>query len=202
MTQATGTARPGGRTARTREAVHAAVHALLAESGDGVIHLPEVAARAGVHPATLYRRWRTAEALLLDVAIADVNERSPVPATGDLRADLLAYGNRLEASVSRPGGLGLLRALISAAADPEVGLLGAGALSQPRLAQFQVLLDRSGTTELTPIDLFELILSPIYIAGMMRQGTPSPDAPEFPGRVDRLVDNVLAVRNHRRAATP
>lgn len=191
MTQATGTSRPGGRTARTRDAVHAAVRALLAESGDGTVNLQEVAARAGVHTATVYRRWRTAEALLLDVAIADVNGRSPVPATGDLQADLLVYGRRLAESVSRPGGLGLLRALISAAADPSVGALGAGDLSRPRLEQFQALLDRSGTTELTPMDLFELVLSPLYIAGMMR-------IPDLPDSVPRLVDNVLAVRDHRR----
>ncbi|MEV6350858.1 TetR/AcrR family transcriptional regulator C-terminal ligand-binding domain-containing protein [Actinoplanes sp. NPDC051851] len=198
MTQVTGNARPGGRTARTRDAVHAAVRELLATSADGTISLPEVAARSGVHQATIYRRWRTAEALLLDVAMADVNDRSPVPATGDLRADLLAYGRHLAVSVTRPGGLGLLRALISAAADPAVGLAGAGELTEQRMERFQTMLDRAGATELTPVDILELIHFPLYVAAMMLHGQRPPDVPEMPGNVERLVDNVIAVLEHRR----
>ncbi|MEU8659186.1 TetR/AcrR family transcriptional regulator [Actinoplanes philippinensis] len=200
MTQATGTSRPGGRTARTRDAVHAAVRELLAESTDGTVSLPEVAARSGVHQATVYRRWRTVEALLLDVAMTDLNERSPVPATGDLRADLLFYGRGLAESVARPGGLGLLRALISATADPAVGLAGAGELSRQRMEQFQAMLDRDGATELTPTDILELIHFPVYVAAMMLHGQRAPDDPSMPGHVERLVDNVIAVREHRRRA--
>lgn len=199
MTQATGTSRPGGRTARTRDAVHAAVRELLTESPDGTVSLPEVAARSGVHQATIYRRWRTAAALLLDVAMTDLNERSPVPATGDLRADLLRYGRGLAASVVRPGGLGMLRALISATADPAVGLAGAGELSQQRMDQFQAMLDHDGVTELTPTDILELIHFPVYVAAMMLHGRPAPDDPSTPGNIERLVDNVIAVREHRRA---
>jgi hypothetical protein len=129
---------------------------------------------------------------------ARAHEQTPVPATGDLRADLLDYGRRLVASVGRPGGLSLLRAFVAAAADPQVGLAGAGDLGQPRLDRFQALLDSSGATELTPIDLFELIHSPVYVAAMLLHGRGLAGVPEIPGNIERLVDNVIAVREHRR----
>ncbi|WP_424890165.1 hypothetical protein [Streptomyces sp. XH2] len=54
MTQASGIARPGGRTARTREAVRAATRELLAESTtDGTVEIAEVAAaRASISPSS------------------------------------------------------------------------------------------------------------------------------------------------------
>lgn len=90
----------------------------LVEDAEPVEH---VAARSGVHSVTIYRRWQTPAALVLDVAVEDLTDREPVPATGDLRADLLAYAGRLITSVSRPAGLGLFRALVAAANDPAVG---------------------------------------------------------------------------------
>ena len=54
------------------------------------LSLDKVAARAGVSKATIYRRWRSKEALVLDawrIAIANVHT---VPDTGSLRGDLTA----------------------------------------------------------------------------------------------------------------
>lgn len=51
--------RPGGRTARTRAQVHDAVVAQLMEHGYDELTVDAVAARAGVHRTTVYRRWRT-----------------------------------------------------------------------------------------------------------------------------------------------
>src|SRR3954453_14122004 len=76
------------------------------------------AERAGVHPSTIYRRWGSAENLVLDVALARVQEESPIPATGDLRADLVAYATRLAAGLARPGGLVLLAAATAALRQP------------------------------------------------------------------------------------
>ncbi|WP_280440325.1 helix-turn-helix domain-containing protein, partial [Nocardia cyriacigeorgica] len=50
--------RPGGRTARIRTQVLEAVHAELTEHGYDALTIDTVAARAGVHRATVYRRWR------------------------------------------------------------------------------------------------------------------------------------------------
>lgn len=200
MVEMVGTSRPGGRTARTRELVHAAVRKILGEPSGAAPTIAEVAVRSGVNAATIYRRWGTVEALVLDVAVADVNQDSPLEATGDLEADLLSWGRQLVRSVSRPEGLGLFRAILAAAATP----VPAGEshahlqlLVQPRLDQFQRLLDASDTAELTPTDLVDLVLAPVYIAALF---TP-PDQTNHTTDIERLVDNLLAVLIHRRHAS-
>ena len=49
--------RIGGRSARIQTAVHAAVRELTAEADRGELTVPMIAARAGVTPSTIYRRW-------------------------------------------------------------------------------------------------------------------------------------------------
>jgi len=197
MNQASGAIRPGGRTARTKERVHAAVRDLLARPDAPALTIAEIAARSEINAATIYRRWGSVEAVVLDVAVDDANRTSPLEVTGDLRADLLQWGRRLVRDVGRPGGLGLFRALVAAAATPTLGgehLHLLRYLVQPRLDQFQDVLKASGTSELTPDDLVELVLAPVYIAALF---TP-PGQTARTLDVDRLVDNVLAVRDHRR----
>ncbi|KAF1045722.1 TetR-like C-terminal domain-containing protein [Xylophilus sp.] len=57
---------PGGRSARVQESVHAAVRALLAEHDRAALTVPMVAARAGVTPSTICRRWGDLGDLLSD----------------------------------------------------------------------------------------------------------------------------------------
>src|SRR3546814_13923262 len=62
--------RPGGRSARVQESIHSAVRSLLQEQDRASLTVPQIAARAGVTPSTIYRRWGDLPALLGDVAIA------------------------------------------------------------------------------------------------------------------------------------
>ncbi|HWC81923.1 MAG TPA: TetR-like C-terminal domain-containing protein [Pseudonocardiaceae bacterium] len=189
MTQATGVTRPGGRTARTREAVHAATRELLAESADGTIDLAAVAARSGVHIATIYRRWRTAEGLIIDTVVEDLGTRSPLPATGDLRADLLTWVTNLLTELAQPNHLAFFRALIRVGGERKNGL----DFVEPRVRQMQATLDAAGATELTWLDVFELLLAPSYTRALLSiPMDPATDA-------TRLVDNVIAIRDHRAA---
>ncbi|WP_166846134.1 TetR/AcrR family transcriptional regulator [Isoptericola sp. BMS4] len=190
--QVTGTVRPGGRTSRTREAVHHAVRELMAMHNGEPPEIPEVAARSGINAATIYRRWRTRDALVLDVAVADVNAASPVPATGDLRTDLLAYTRRLVETFARPGGLGFVNALTTASRDARIGTDRVRELVQPRLDRFQEMLDASGTTELSPLDLVLLILGPAHLGATLGLIEPDHDV------AARLVDSVLDVAAGRR----
>lgn len=50
----------------------------------------EVASRSGTSLATIYRRWPSRQDMLLDAIARVIGEDTPVPDTGDLRADLLA----------------------------------------------------------------------------------------------------------------
>lgn len=82
---------PRGRP-RNREADAAILQAtvsLLGESGFHRLTMEDVARRAGVGRATVYRRWRTKEEMIinaLDTLMADFQ----VPETGDLHEDLFA----------------------------------------------------------------------------------------------------------------
>src|SRR5712692_2143971 len=62
---------------------------LMAERGLGAMSIEEVACRAGVGKATIYRRWPSRGALALDVFLAEFQQQQPLPDTGTLRGDLL-----------------------------------------------------------------------------------------------------------------
>lgn len=194
MAQVTGELRPGGRTAKTRESVHQVVRELMAEGGIAAVSIAAVAARSGVHQATVYRRWRTPEALVLDVAADDVASAFPVPATGDLAADLRTYLEHLVDDLSRPGSLGFFRAIIAAAESD--GIDAARRFSQPRLEQLQEMLDADGATDLSQVDLFELVLAPVFMWALL-SGI-SIDTVDGGPSVARIIDTVAAVRTHRR----
>ncbi|MEU7043381.1 TetR/AcrR family transcriptional regulator [Streptomyces varsoviensis] len=83
-----GSVRPGGRTARTREAVLSAALDELAEKGYAALSVEGVAQRSGVHPATIRRRWRTVEGIMCDALTQDSGRAIVIPDTGSLRQDL------------------------------------------------------------------------------------------------------------------
>ncbi|MFF5111698.1 TetR/AcrR family transcriptional regulator [Streptosporangium sp. NPDC000509] len=100
-----GTVRPGGRTARVREAVREATLAELAEKGYDQMTVEGVALRAGVHKTTVYRRWGSVEGLAADALDLAGTEPWPVPDTGTIEGDLRE----------------LTRLVLDGFADPETG---------------------------------------------------------------------------------
>ncbi|TDE34108.1 TetR/AcrR family transcriptional regulator [Nonomuraea mesophila] len=85
------TKRPGGRTARTAQAVFDATIAELGEVGYAALRIETVAERAGVNRATIYRRWGDKPSLVAAAFTARQVEVSPPADTGDLFEDLLAF---------------------------------------------------------------------------------------------------------------
>ncbi len=68
--------------------IRAAILRLLAEVGYGALTMDAVASEAGVGKATIYRRWRTKEDLVVDT-IAEMSRSVVVPPdTGSLETDL------------------------------------------------------------------------------------------------------------------
>jgi AcrR family transcriptional regulator len=99
--------RPGRPVeARPRQAAIEATLDLIAEHGIRGLTTNAVAERAGISKATMYRRWRSKDELLVDAVAALVSEIA-VPDTGSTRADVLAlmqgavelYGGSVEARV-------------------------------------------------------------------------------------------------------
>ncbi|MFJ9674420.1 TetR/AcrR family transcriptional regulator [Streptomyces sp. NPDC101221] len=111
---APGTRRPGGRTARVREAVLQAAGDTLATEGFDMLDLGEIARRAGVGKTTVYRRWGSPGGLAADL-LADMAEQSlPRADTGSLEEDLRANARLVVRTLNDPRQGRLFRALIAA----------------------------------------------------------------------------------------
>jgi AcrR family transcriptional regulator len=79
------------RSERARQAILAAAGELLRERGLHAMSADDIAARAGVSKATIYRWWDGKEAVALDAFLAQLErEDGPLPDTGSLRGDLIA----------------------------------------------------------------------------------------------------------------
>jgi AcrR family transcriptional regulator len=78
------------RSERAERAILEATVQLLDESGLTSMTIEEVAARAGVGKASIYRRWPSKGTLALDAFLGEFLDGQPVRDTGSLRGDLLA----------------------------------------------------------------------------------------------------------------
>lgn len=131
----TTTSRPGGRSARIQRSVHEAVRQLQSEGG-AALTVPQIAARAGVTPSTIYRRWGELSELLADVALERLQpERDPVD-TGSLAGDLVAWTEQFVEEMSSPQGRAVLR-------DVAVPLGPACACGELNRAQLEFVLRRA-----------------------------------------------------------
>src|SRR2546429_9224383 len=79
--------RPGGRSARVRQAVLDAAFAELGEKGYGGLSIEAVALRSGVAKTTVYRRWPTRDELVADALDSRRDRYEPAPDTGASRGD-------------------------------------------------------------------------------------------------------------------
>lgn len=84
--------------------IRAAILRLLADVGYGALTMDAVAAEAGVGKATIYRRWRTKEELVVDT-VSDLNavEATP-PDTGSLEGDLRQLLHAMVSLINGPAG--------------------------------------------------------------------------------------------------
>ncbi|ARF79048.1 TetR family transcriptional regulator [Kitasatospora aureofaciens] len=113
--------RPGGRSARVRADVVAATLAEVAEKGYDGLTAEAVAARSGVHKATLYRRWGGIDGLVADALTASADQPWPLPDTGDLQEDLRRITQEVFSVFTDPEQSPTPTALISAAQRSDAG---------------------------------------------------------------------------------
>ncbi|MEU6471857.1 TetR/AcrR family transcriptional regulator [Streptomyces massasporeus] len=110
-----GTVRPGGRTARVREAVLRAAEDALTEQGFSGLDLADIARRADVGKTTVYRRWGTVAALVADLLQDMAEQSAPRTETGSLLGDLTANALLVQRTLTDPRQGPLFKALIAAA---------------------------------------------------------------------------------------
>jgi AcrR family transcriptional regulator len=107
------------RSRKAEAAILKATRELLAEEGLTAMTIEEIAGRAGVGKASIYRRWPNKAALALDAFIDDYLAGIPVRDTGTLRGDLLASARDWIRLVTRtPAGRTLAGLLAETLIDP------------------------------------------------------------------------------------
>lgn len=145
--------RPGGRSARVQESVHSAVRELLEAHERSSITVPMIAARAGVTPSTIYRRWGDLSVLLADVALARLRPDSEPADTGSLRGDLLAWAEQYLDEMSTDVGRNMMRDVQSSVTPGYcVSILG---------GQLQAIVDRYPQETAPSVDrLINLLAAP------------------------------------------
>jgi AcrR family transcriptional regulator len=91
--------------------IRAAILRLLADVGYGALTMDAVASEAGVGKATIYRRWRTKQDLVVDT-ISDLNRAgSATPDTGSVESDLREMMHQMVAIIAGPTGAATLSLL-------------------------------------------------------------------------------------------
>jgi AcrR family transcriptional regulator len=179
------TTRPGGRSARVRAAVHRAVEELLAEGPAEALTVPLIAARAGVHATTVYRRWGSLGELLAAVATSRFSGDIVVPDTGTLRGDLERWMGDVATDLADPDVLALMRATVGAA-----GAEGGCACVADRHEQLAAMLERErsrGGDAPQVEQAADALLGPLYYRAIFT-GTPGE-----PGWARQLVGTLLGV---------
>jgi AcrR family transcriptional regulator len=162
---------------------------VLADRGLAGFNIEAVAHRAGASKATVYRRWRSAGELLIDAM--DTSFRPfPVPASGDLRSDLVELLSTFEHLLAGQPFPRLLAAFMDAA-EREPRLKGLHAeLTERRREPLRVLLIRARERGEIPagadIELgVDLLAGPSFYRYFVAHRLP-PD-----GYVTAVVDHVL-----------
>jgi AcrR family transcriptional regulator len=159
--------RQGGRSARVRAAVIAATFDELADRGYSGVSLDGVAARAEVHKTTVYRRWHTKEALVLDAMLEQASQTVAVPDTGSLRGDLLELARRSATIQTSPAGEAVVRAVAGeASGNPQMAAASRQFWAE-RLELDRTILQRAcdrgeirENTQHRPV--IEALLGPLY----------------------------------------
>jgi AcrR family transcriptional regulator len=137
------------RSSDADRAILAAAGDLLAARGFEAMSIEEVAARAGVGKATIYRRWPSKGLLALDAFVVSFSAEQPVTTTPNGR---------------------LLTSLIGVAQhDPELYAAWRDRVLEPLRARHRVMLERAvARGEIAPSVDFEVVLDLFFGAAQHR----------------------------------
>jgi AcrR family transcriptional regulator len=189
--------RPGRpRSERAEQAIIEATVEAIRDCGFDGVRCEDVAARAGVGKATLYRRWPGKEDLLI-AAFASLKTPLPQPRGESAREDLIAMLDVMAADAQDPR-YARQFALLHGEGERFPRLLARykEAVVEPRRELFRSVLRRGvATGELrqdTDIEIVMLTLTGAVMARGKHDAAPGgPAGPAGPGFAARVVDELL-----------
>ena len=163
--------RTGGRSARVRAAVLTATLHAVAEHGADAISISEIARQAEVHETSIYRRWPTKEHLLLDALLDYSEARLPIPDTGTLRGDLVAFATAVTAYLDSPLGRTLARTM-AVASDDDALAASRAQFWKSRLDLASAMIARAKDRGEVQADLdaaaaLELVIAPLHFRALL-----------------------------------
>ena len=184
-----GEQRPGGRAARVRADVLAATTELLNTVGYERMSIEDVAARAGVHKTTVYRRWTSKAELVADAVRISSEQAVPMTDTGSLLGDLQALGRNVVANIGSASGSLLGRSIVAASTSSEELTAVLNSFWADRLAISEVIVDRAIQRGELPAGtdanlIIEAVVGPIWLR-LLLTGEPIDD--DFADRIATLV---------------
>ena len=178
------------RSDDVERAILSAASDLLMERGLDAMTIEEVAARACVGKASIYRRWSTKGSLALDAFLVDYLAQQPVVDTGVLEDDLReALSLWSAAVVGTAMGRALVGIIAEAQNDDDLAQGWIDRVLAPAREQYRVMLDRAIERGEIPVGSdVVVIMDLLYGAAYHRllQGHLAIDA-EFIARVSRMV---------------
>lgn len=183
--------RPGRpRSERAEQSIIEATIEALAERGIDGVHCEDVAARAGVGKATLYRRWGGKEDLLI-AAFAAMKHPLPEPRGESVRADLIALLAVIAADADDPR-FAQQYALLHGAGEryPRLVARYREQVVEPRRELVRAVLRRGIETGELRADIDVEVAMLMLTGAVMARGKHDP-TPAAPGFVDRAVDELL-----------
>lgn len=179
------------RSVEADRAILRAALDLLAEEGFGGVTMEGVAGRAGCGKTTIYRRWASKSALVVDAITACKEDGHPIPNTGSIRGDLRAYA-RATVATMRTSDLGrILPAMVAEMArNPELAEAFRERLVRTRRSRVLEMLGRGvarGEVRAdVDLDLVADALVGVFFHRLLVSGLPIDD-----GAADRLADLLL-----------
>nr|WP_319458287.1 TetR/AcrR family transcriptional regulator [Mycobacterium sp. RTGN3] len=186
--------RTGGRSARVREAVLKATLQAVAEHGADAVSISELARQADVHETSIYRRWPTKEHLVLDALLDYSEAKLPIPDTGALRDDLIAFATAVAGYLDSPLGRTLVRSM-AVAGDDDTLAAGRAQFWKSRLDLASAIIARAKDRGEVPTDLdaamaLELVIAPLHFRALLtRQPIDDHDIAQL---VDALVNGLAS----------
>jgi AcrR family transcriptional regulator len=177
VTGAADTRRPGRpRSPEAHAAILRAALELAVEGGLRGLSMEAIAARAGVGKATIYRRWKSKEALFIE-AIGSIALNPEVPDTGSARGDFEAASGAAVERMAPEAFRVLPRLMADAADDPELLEALHAALVRPRRAAIATILRRGIERGQLRADLdvelvSEMLIGPLIARVLLSGGDP------------------------------
>lgn len=184
-----GEQRPGGRAERVRTDVLGAAAELLTEVGYDNMRVEDVAARAGVHKTTVYRRWPTKAALTADAAALHSDDAVPIPDTGTIADDLRLLAREVAANIGTEGGARRSRSIAAAAATSDELATAMHGFWANRLALSAEVVERAIQRGELPAStdanlIIETVIGPLWVRLLL---TGEPITEELADQVVQLV---------------